>query len=156
MAHRTVCFSGNPGIAPALTALGLVFALLPSSVAQAQQEQRTEGVAIEEIVTTALQRKQGVQDVPIAVSAFSADMLEKAGITDLRDLTQISPSLVLTSSQSETAGAVARIRGIGTTGDNPGLESAVAIFIDGVYRNRTNTGLTELAQIIHEGVVRVA
>jgi len=154
MADQTACCSCYSKATLSLTALGLVFALLPSSAAFAQQEDGSENIAIEEIVTTALQRQQGVQDVPIAVSAFSADMLEKAGIADLRDLTQISPSLVLTSSQSETAGAVVRIRGIGTTGDNPGLESAVAIFIDGVYRNRTNTGLTELGAVERIEVLR--
>lgn len=140
------------------TILGSVLSLTlvaATPMAAAQQEgEQSANAGIEEIVTTATQRAQGVQDVPIAVSAFSADMLEKAGVTDIRDLTALAPSLVLTSSQSETAGAVARIRGIGTTGDNPGLESAVAIFIDGVYRNRTNTGLTELGAVERIEVLR--
>ncbi len=134
----------------ALVAIGTVistfFATLSATPVTAQ--------AIEEIVVTATKRPQSVQDVPIAVSAFSAEMLEKAGITDLRDMTQLSPSLFLTSSQSEASGAVARIRGIGTTGDNPGLESAVAVFIDGVYRNRTNVGLTELGAVESIEVLR--
>lgn len=111
---------------------------------------------IEEILVTATKREQTLQDVPIAVTAFNAQMLEKAGVTDMRELTQLSPSLFLTSSASEAAGAVARIRGIGTTGDNPGLESAVAIFVDGVYRNRTNIGLSELGAVERIEVLRAA
>ena len=51
--------------------------------------------------------------------------------------TRLSPSLLVSSTTSEGAAAVARIRGIGTVGDNPGLEGSVAVFIDGVYRSRT-------------------
>ena len=52
------------------------------------------------------------------------------------------------------AQAVANIRGIGTVGDNPGLESSVAVFIDGVYRSRTGVGLTELGPIDRVEVLR--
>ena len=49
---------------------------------------------------------------------------------------------------------VARIRGVGTVGDNPGLESSVGVFIDGVYRSRTGVGLTELGPIDRIEVLR--
>jgi iron complex outermembrane receptor protein len=111
-------------------------------------------VVIEEILITATKREQSLQDVPIAVTAFNANMLQRAGVSDIRELTQLSPSLILTSSASEAAGAVARIRGIGTTGDNPGLESAVAVFVDGVYRNRTNIGLSEMGAVERVEVLR--
>src|SRR6185437_14378958 len=48
---------------------------------------------------------------------------------------------------SEGGAAVARIRGIGTVGDNPGLEGSVGVFIDGVYRSRAGMGLTELGAL---------
>ena len=48
----------------------------------------------------------------------------------------------------------ARIRGIGTVGDNPGLESSVAVFIDGVYRSRSGIGLNELGEIDRIEVLR--
>jgi iron complex outermembrane receptor protein len=49
---------------------------------------------------------------------------------------------------------LARIRGIGTVGDNPGLESSVAVFIDGVYRSRSGIGLNELGEIDRVEVLR--
>ena len=85
---------------------------------------------IEEIIVTAQKRAQSIEDVPIAISAYSAETLQIAGVEDIRDLTILAPSLILTSTQSETAGTTARIRGVGTTGDNLGLESSVAVFID--------------------------
>ncbi len=109
---------------------------------------------IEEIVVTAQKRAQSIEDVPIAISAYSAATLQSAGIEDIRDLTILAPSLILTSTQSETAGTTARIRGVGTTGDNLGLESSVAVFIDGVYRNRNNVALTDLGDVERIEVLR--
>jgi outer membrane receptor protein involved in Fe transport len=109
---------------------------------------------IGEIVVVAQKREQALQDVPIAISAYGSDALSEAGVRDIRDLTVLSPSLVLSSSQSETAGTVARIRGVGTTGDNLGLESSVAVFVDGVYRNRNNVALTDLGEIERIEVLR--
>jgi outer membrane receptor protein involved in Fe transport len=127
--------------------------ILSAALLSPAAAQETESY-LEEIVVAATKRAQSIQDVPIAVSSYSGEFLQNAGITDLRELTQLSPSLFLSSSTSEIAGAVARIRGIGTTGDNPGLESSVAVFIDGVYRNRTNVGLSELGPLERVEVLR--
>ena len=97
-----------------------------------------------EIVVTATRRNEALSDVPLAVSAVTAETLQNSGASDIRQLTQVSPSLLVSSTSSEAGAGVARIRGIGTVGDNPGLESSVAVFIDGVYRSRTGVGLTEL------------
>ncbi|WP_300973383.1 TonB-dependent receptor [Sphingomonas sp. LHG3406-1] len=107
-----------------------------------------------DIVVTATRRNEALSDVPLAVSAITAQTLENSGVADIRQLTQVSPSLLVSSTSSEAGAGVARIRGIGTVGDNPGLESSVAVFIDGVYRSRTGTGLTELGQIDRIEVLR--
>ena len=107
-----------------------------------------------DIIVTATRRNEALSDVPLAVSAVTAEMLENSGATDIRALQQLSPSLLVSSTTSEAGGGVARIRGIGTVGDNPGLESSVATFIDGVYRSRTGVGLTELGQIDRIEVLR--
>ena len=135
--------------------IALTSFFVSSSFAQ-DQEQAQTGESLEEIIITATKRPQTLQEVPIAVSAYSAELLRNSGVSDLRELTQLSPSLFLSSSASEAAGAVARIRGVGTTGDNPGLESSVAVFIDGVYRNRTNVGLTELGELERVEVLRLS
>ncbi len=109
---------------------------------------------IEEVVVTAQKREQSLQEVPIAISAISSEQIAKSGIADVKDVQALSPSLVFTSTQSEAAGSTARIRGVGTTGDNAGLESAVAIFVDGIYRNRNNVGLTELGEVERIEVMR--
>ena len=105
------------------------------------------------IVITATRRASPLSDVPIAVTAVSAASLQNSGATDIRQLNQLAPSLLVSSTGSEANGS-ARIRGIGTVGDNPGLESSVAVFIDGVYRSRTGSGLNELGEIERVEVLR--
>ena len=79
--------------------------------------------------------------------------MKNSGATDIRQLNQLAPSLLVSSTGSEANGS-ARIRGIGTVGDNPGLESSVAVFIDGVYRSRSGIGLNELGEIDRIEVLR--
>jgi iron complex outermembrane recepter protein len=98
------------------------------------------------IVVTAQGRAQLLSDVPVAISAVSAETLQNSGANDIRQLNQVAPSLLVSSTGSEANGS-ARIRGIGTVGDNPGLESSVPVFIDGVYRSRSGIGLNELGEI---------
>ncbi len=106
-----------------------------------------------DIIVTATRRNQALSDVPIAVSAVTAEALQNSGANDIRSLNQLAPSLLVSSTGTEANGS-ARIRGIGTVGDNPGLESSVAVFIDGVYRSRTGAGLNELGEIERIEVLR--
>ncbi len=66
----------------------------------------------------------------------------------------MAPSLLVSSTSSEAGAGVARIRGVGTVGDNPGLESSVGVFIDGVYRSRAGVALTELGALDRIEVLR--
>ena len=122
-------------------------AVAPADAEDAPQEQ-------DSIIVTATRRSEALSDVPLAVSAVSGDTMQNSGAVDIRGLNQVSPSLLVSSTSSEAGAGVARIRGIGTVGDNPGLESSVAVFIDGVYRSRTGVGLTELGQVDRVEVLR--
>ncbi len=120
------------------------------SVQQAAPQEAGEGNTI---VVTAQGRAQRLQDVPLAVQAVGGEQLQNSGATDIRALQQLSPSLNVSSTGTEANGS-ARIRGIGTVGDNPGLESSVAVFIDGVYRSRSGIGLNELGEVDRIEVLR--
>ena len=100
-----------------------------------------------DIIVTATKRSENLQDVPVAVSAFSSEQLQKSGINDTRELMGLAPSLNLTSTTSDSAGVVIRLRGVGSEAINPGLESSVATFVDGVYRSRSNLSLTDIPGI---------
>lgn len=107
-----------------------------------------------EIIVTATGRAQVAQDVPIAVSVVGGEALTNAGVSDIRGLRQITPSLQVTTGQSSATGVVLRIRGIGTAGDNPGFEPAVGVFIDGVFRARAGVALADLPPIDRVEVLR--
>lgn len=121
-------------------------ALAVPGMAFAQEAPQAEDTSDAEIVVTAQGRSQLLSDVPVAISAVNAETLQNSGANDIRQLNQVAPSLLVSSTGSEANGS-ARIRGIGTVGDNPGLESSVPVFIDGVYRSRSGIGLNELGEI---------
>src|SRR6476469_9254036 len=113
----------------------------PSPTEQAGVTRQAKPPAQEnQIFSLARGRARVLQDVPIAVTAVGGDEMKNSGASDIRQLNQRAPSLLVSSTGSEANGS-ARVRGIGTVGDNPGLESSVAVFIDGVYRSRSGVGL---------------
>jgi outer membrane receptor protein involved in Fe transport len=127
----------------------------PAATAEsvASQANNDENQVQGEIIVTATRRAQALADVPLAISAVTSEMLENTGANDIRQLNQVAPSLLVSSTGSEANGS-ARIRGVGTVGDNPGLESSVAVFVDGVYRSRSGIGLNELGEIERVEVLR--
>ena len=102
--------------------------------------------SLPEVIVTAQKRSENIQDVPISVIALSSQQLKDSGVSDIKNLTVLTPGLTVTSTTSENS-TTARIRGIGTVGDNPGLESSVGIVIDGVYRPRNGVGFGNLGEI---------
>ena len=97
-----------------------------------------------DIVVTAQRRNERLQDVPIAVSAVSGDNLAKAGIRDAADLPLLAPSLNMASTGTYLQ---PRLRGVGTLGNGPGIEGAVAIYIDGVYIAQPVGGISDLSNV---------
>jgi outer membrane receptor protein involved in Fe transport len=138
--------------------VSLVTGLLVAAVAMpawAQDEEAdNERDYVDEIIVTATKREQSIQDVPIAISAFGSEELTDRGVEDLADLQSVSPSLIIGSSNSNSNGGVIRIRGMGTSGNNAGLESAVGVFIDGVFRSRAGLAFQDLVDIERVEVLR--
>ncbi len=128
-------------------ALASLTIALPAWAQQAQQTtEETEQRSLGSITVTAQKREEAMQDVPIAITAISEQLLQDTGVRDIKDLQVLVPGLTVTSTQSEAI-TTARIRGIGTVGDNVGLESSVGIVIDGVYRPRNSVGFGDLGQL---------
>jgi outer membrane receptor protein involved in Fe transport len=113
--------------------------------ASAQTNEKNAG-AIPQVIVTAQKREQDLQDVPITVTAVGSQLLRDTGVRDIKDLTLLTPGLIVTSTSNE-ASTTARVRGVGTVGDNPGLESSVGVVIDGVYRPRNGVGFGDLGEI---------
>ena len=130
--------------------LAVFTALCATSHAYAQQAaapaEEEEPTTLATMTVTAQKREEAMQDVPIAVTAISEQLLQDSGVRDIKDLQVLVPGLTVTSTQNEAI-TTARIRGIGTVGDNVGLESSVGVVIDGVYRPRNSVGFGDLGQL---------
>src|SRR6187549_2010199 len=129
--------------------MGIALACFASCAVAGTSEEITENgpaEVLETVVVTAQKREQDLQDVPVTVTAISAQLLQDSGVRDIKDLTLLTPGLLVTSSSNEVS-TTARIRGIGTVGDNIGLESSVGVVIDGVYRPRNGVGFGDLGEL---------
>ncbi|WP_197420699.1 TonB-dependent receptor plug domain-containing protein, partial [Sphingomonas sp. CCH5-D11] len=117
-----------------------------ATTTSAAAEERSPQAETGDIIVTAQKREQRLQDVPIVVSVLNQQQLEAAGVRDVKDLQTITPGLNVTSSTSPAQTSI-RIRGVGTVGDNPGLESSVGTIVDGVYRARSGVAFGDLGEM---------
>jgi len=108
---------------------------------------------LEEIVVTATKREQTLQDVSVAVSVTPVITLERAQIRTISDLQSIVPSLRVSQLQTST-NANFIIRGFGNGANNPGIESSVGVFIDGVYRSRSAGAIGDFVDVSRVEVLR--
>lgn len=95
---------------------------------------------IEEIVVTAQKRAENVQDVPIAISAFSSEALQERAVADVSGLSNITPNVTLDAStpfSGSSAVLGATIRGIGSSDFAFNIDPAVGVYLDGVYLGRS-------------------
>jgi iron complex outermembrane receptor protein len=126
----------------ALTA-GLDRASAQSTEAPPNQSPAASG-ALQEVIVTAQKRSERLQDVPIAVSAITADTALAQGIKDTTDLSEAIPGLEMYPQNVQMS---PYIRGIGNKNTSPGDESAAAIYVDGVYIADMAAGMFSLNNI---------
>lgn len=137
----------NRTISLAALAGAMAVGVSPAIAQQASPPTETAGSrSVDVIVVTAQKREEDLQDVPIVVTAIGEALLSDAGISDIKDLQILTPGLTVTSTANETS-TTARIRGVGTVGDNVGLESSVMVNVDGVYRPRNGVGFGDLGEM---------
>ena len=111
---------------------GLAMALM--SAAHAEEESSASGLVIEEIIVTARKREESAQDVPVAITALSAE-LENSTIRSLADLNGFAPNVNIGVDNSRGPGAASiSIRGISPvrTDDNS-FDSPIGVMVDGIY-----------------------
>lgn len=128
------------------------FALIGAISAIAPLATLAEGT-LEEVVVTAQKREQNLQDVPVAVTAFTGEMLRESGVRDMFELSSIAPSLSVEQNQASTTTTFG-IRGIFTSSQNFGLESSVGLYVDGVYRARQGSMINNMVDVASIEVLR--
>ena len=105
----------------------MTVALLGASGAQAQATN-----TIEELVVTAEKREQSLQDVPVAISAFTSEKRDLVGINTVQDMTNFTPGLQYSAQTDRIS-----LRGVGRLNNSRAADSSVAVYSDGVYSTST-------------------
>lgn len=121
------------------------------------QEQAEEAPTMRDdnvIIVTATRRAQDVQDIPLAVTAIAPQQLEAQRVVDIRQVATLAPSFTASQAQLASGSVVLRVRGVGTTSNNIGFESAVGIFVDGAYQSRPGVALAEFVDVERVEVLR--
>ncbi len=91
--------------------------------------------AMEEVVVTARQQAEGLQDVPVTIAAMTEEDLDRYNITNLVDAAKMVPNMVIAQGGSGN-GSTLRLRGIGSSSISAAFDHSVAINLDGVVVNR--------------------
>ncbi len=139
----------------ALLQCASAFALLYANAALAQEASTKAAAApsasapvdtVETVVVTAQKREQTLQNVPLSVTAITANTMHVAGVTNMQGVSLLTPSLTV----AQTVGPVNqsyRIRGMGSDANIPTFEPDVALFVDGVYMPRSGQSVDDLVDV---------
>jgi len=126
--------------------IALAFVLATGAVSLGLADLAHAADALEEVTVTATRRVENVQDVPIPITALSADALVQGGVTSTEDIAQLTPGLNLT----QQAGAlISYIRGVGSPDGSAGQEASVTMYLDGVLIPAPYASIFDLANVEH-------
>ncbi len=122
----------------------------PPPAAAAQSEPAT----LDSVTVTARKREETLQDVPVAVTAFTPDTLDKLNVRDIGDLDAQVPNLTIYAARGSTSTATAYIRGIGQADPLWGVDPGVGIYLDDVYIARPQGALLDVFDVERIEVLR--
>lgn len=138
----------------ALTAAGLLY--LPEQAKSAENQDQASRL-IEELVVTARRREEGLQDAPLAVSAFTQETLDYRGVTQLDQIARFVPGLTLENNPSfggAANSAAIYLRGVGQKEFLPTTEPGVGLYVDGVYVARSVGAILDIVDVDRLEVLR--
>lgn len=137
-------------------AIGCIL-LAPSAWAQEAApaaEAASEATTLDKITVTARKREETIQEVPIAVTAFTPETLDKLNVQDLADLDAQVPNLTIYAARGSSSTATAYIRGVGQADPLWGVDPGVGIYLDDVYIARPQGALLDVFDVGRIEVLR--
>ncbi len=137
-----------------------IVAALAMPVAHAQEAgdeaeaPKSAAAEMSSVTVTARKREETLQDVPIAVTAFTADALDRLNVEDLGDLGAFVPNLTIYAARGSSSTVTAYIRGIGQSDPLWGVDPGVGIYLDDVYIARPQGALLDVFDVERIEVLR--
>lgn len=129
--------------------LSSCLAMLPVLTPMAQAQETGD-----EVIVTAQRRAQNIQDVPLAVTAISGDMLEDIGAIDITDVQKITPNATIEVARGSNSTLIAFIRGVGQQDPLWGFEPGVGLYVDDVYVARPQGAILDIFDVERVEVLR--
>jgi iron complex outermembrane receptor protein len=123
---------------PSAALIGALCLALYGGMATAASDTSEPSSSLDEVVVTAQRREQNLQDVPLAVSSFSAKDLEVQQITSTLDIARNVPNFIASNNVGQASANVYFIRGLGQTQSFPTFEPQVGTYVDDIYIGRQN------------------
>ncbi|CAN7250590.1 TonB-dependent receptor [Pseudoxanthomonas sp. LjRoot143] len=114
----------------------------------------TNATTLDSVKVTARKREETLQDVPVAVTAFTAETLDKLAIEDIGDLDAQVPNLTIYAARGSTSTVTAYIRGVGQADPLWGVDPGVGIYLDDVYIARPQGALLDVFDVERIEVLR--
>ena len=152
-----ISLSSNGKFFAGCAGLAIAAAMAPASVV-AQETQPVEEISDDEsgnvIFVTARRREERALDVPIAVTAISAEQLERSGTLEITQIAQEVPNLTLEVSRGTNTTLSAFIRGVGQQDPVAGFEAGVGLYVDDVYLNRPQAAVLDVYDVERIEVLR--
>ena len=130
--------------------LGLSLITIPSFTFSAEEESSI----FDEVVVTARKREESAQSVPIPISALGGDQMEARNITEIADITKLTPNLNFAAQGINSTVTNVFLRGIGQSNWSETQDPKIGIYIDGVYLSRPQGGMVDLIDVDRVEVLR--
>jgi iron complex outermembrane receptor protein len=153
-ARKLVLLAGAACLLAGPAAFAAEAAPAADGAADATAEEQAQDNTVGELIVTARRREESAQAVPIALQVTTGEKLDKAGVNNITQLTQLVPTLQVLSPNGRNTALT--IRGLGASYGlaNDGLEQGVGIYIDGVYNSRPGSALSDFIDVERVEVLR--
>ncbi|MDQ3205799.1 MAG: TonB-dependent receptor [Pseudomonadota bacterium] len=126
----------------------------PAAPAALAQQPASEATTLGSVTVTARKREETLQDVPVAVTAFTADSLDRLNVADISDLDAQVPNLTIYAARGSSSTVTAYIRGVGQSDPLWGVDPGVGIYLDDVYIARPQGALLDVFDVERIEVLR--
>src|SRR5207302_4275124 len=126
----------------------------PTAPANAQTQGASAGASDQQIVVTARRRNELLLDVPVAVTAYSGEQLDRQGALDITAIADTTPNVTLEVSRGTNSNLTPFIRGIGQQDPVAGFEQGVGLYLDDVYLNRPQAAVLDIYDVERIEVLR--